>query len=416
MEFDHGDCLTVSMWTPSLDGTHYILIDLHVGAEENPTHAPMLLGTGTPKRLKSPGPDRTVELRETHIVLSTGSGSKRAVFFFEWAVRPILKKLYGEAEVAKMKVHTTESETSILELTNDVFFPRANTGKPLRIVLFSGDGGIVDLVNGLSSKPRSDAYIAPQVVLLPLGTANALYHSINVATEENKWGVHTLGSTTAKPLPIFTATFSPGARLLVDQARSSQALPKDEHGNGVLHGAVVCSWAVHASIVADTDTPEYRSHGVDRFKMAATEALHPSDGSPPHTYRGRISYLQDGTWHEIEEKEHAYVLATMVSNLERPFCVSPRSSPLDGSMHLVHLGPMDGDEVMRIMGLAYQGGKHVEEEGVRYESIDGLRIEVLEGEERWRRVCVDGKIVRVEEGGWVEVRKEKSSVLDIVVA
>jgi diacylglycerol kinase family enzyme len=146
--------------------------------------------------------------------------------------------------------------------------------------------------------------------------------------------------------------------------------------------------------------------------------LYPEDGSPPHSYHGKLSVLKGGQWKEIPEEEHIYVLSTLVSNLEAPFCISPHSKPLDGSMHLVHFGPRSGDEVMRIMGLAYQGGKHVEEEDVRYEAIDGLRIEFrgLESDGRWRRICVDGKIVRVERDGWVEVKKSRErGMLDVVV-
>jgi hypothetical protein len=52
---------------------------------------------------------------------------------------------------------------------------------------------------------------------------------------------------------------------------------------------------------------------------------------------------------------------------------------------------------------------------VRYEDIEGLKVELLEDEGRWRRVCVDGKIVRVEQGGWFDVRKHVGKgVLDIV--
>jgi hypothetical protein len=180
---------------------------------------------------------------------------------------------------------------------------------------------------------------------------------------------------------------------------------------------------MHASLVGDSDTAEYRKHGVERFKMAAKEALYPADGSPPHPYKGKISILKEGAqWTTIPEEEHMYVLATMVSHLEQPFCISPASKPLDGTMHLVHFGPRSGDEVMGIMGKAYQGGLHVQEADVRYESIDGLRIE-FEGREhhgRWRRICVDGKIVRVEKDGWVEVKRVSESnggmrVLDVVV-
>jgi diacylglycerol kinase family enzyme len=390
---------------------------------KDPTKPPFLINVSKQPLVPQP-PEDSPEQRETHIILSVGSGDRSAEDFFSNVVRPILEGIYEAEMVQGMKIHTTESATSILELTDQVVFPSANEGRPIRIILLSGDGGVVDLVNGLSSKtPDPQTYIPPQVVLLPLGTANALYHSINTGGN-NTWGLPALASSTAKPLPTFTATFSRGARLLTDEARKEEELPKDGQGNGVLHGAVVASWGMHASLVGDSDTTEYRKHGVERFKMAAKEALYPADGSQPHPYRGKISILQEGgQWTTLPEEEHIYVLASMVSHLEQPFCISPASKPLDGSMHLVHFGPRSGDEVMGIMGKAYQGGLHVQEEDVRYESIDGLRIE-FEGREkdgRWRRICVDGKIVRVESDGWVEVKKvnkgkDGARVLDIVLS
>ncbi|KAL1799887.1 hypothetical protein ACET3X_000229 [Alternaria dauci] len=387
------------------------------------TKPPFLLNVSKQPLVPQP-PEDSTQQRETHIVLSVGSGDRSAEVFFSNVVRPILEGIYDVDVVNRMSIHTTESATSILQLTDRVFFPAANQSRPIRIILLSGDGGIVDLVNGLSSKtPNPQAYVPPEVVLLPLGTANALYHSIN-AGGKNTWGLPALGAWKTKPLPTFTATFSPGARLLADEARKEEELPKDEQGNGILHGAVVASWGMHASLVGDSDTAEYRKHGVERFKMAAKEALYPADGSPPHPYKGKISILQDGAdWVALPEQEHMYVLATMVSHLEQPFCISPASKPLDGSMHLVHFGPRSGDEVVGIMGKAYQGGLHVQEEDLRYQSIDGLRIE-FEGKEqdgRWRRICIDGKIVRVEADGWVEVKRVRhgkggARVLDVVMA
>ncbi|EOA82425.1 hypothetical protein ACJQWK_04935 [Exserohilum turcicum] len=351
--------------------------------------------------------------RETHVVISVGSGARQADSFFQNVVKPILVALHGETK--GLTIHTTTSATSISEYTSTIFFPAANNGTPLRIILLSGDGGIVDLVNGLVSHAQSNAYIAPQVVLMPLGTANALYHSVN-AGKPPTWGIDGLACTTSKPLPLFTATFSPGARLLVDEARAEEALPRDQNGNAVLHGAVVASWGMHASLVGDSDTAHYRQFGVERFQMAAKEALYPADGAAPHAYKASVGLLQNGQWTRLPSNEHMYVLATLVSNLEQPFCISPDSKPLDGSMHLVHFGPTSGDNVMRIMGLAYQGGAHVHDKDVRYEDIDGLRIQfqALEQDARWRRICIDGKIVRVEADGWVEVTKDYRHVLNVV--
>ncbi|KAJ4982808.1 diacylglycerol kinase catalytic domain-containing protein [Stagonosporopsis vannaccii] len=382
--------------------------------DKDPTKHPRL--AKITKSSTETGENVTTETRETHVILSVGSGHQTATIFYDECVGPLLAAVYPQDHQA-FHVHTTTSASSVLDLANSTFFPKANTGTALRVIVLSGDGGVIDLVNGLSSHTTSPAYTAPQVVLLPLGTANALYHSIN-AGKSNTWGLNALSSLQSQPLPIFTTSFSSGARLLVDEARSEEELSVDPlSGRPTLHGAVVCSWGMHASLVADSDTAEYRKFGVERFKMAAKEALYPAEGSP-HVYKAKVSVFKGDEWTALEEEEHLYTLATMVSNLEQPFCISPHSKPLDGSMHLVHFGPTSGDEAMRLMTLAYQGGKHVEEAAIRYEAIDGLRIE-FEGREeegRWRRICVDGKIVRVEKDGWVELRKDTRRVLDVVVA
>lgn len=408
-----------SITFPNPDGT--FTVTLHLKQHDNPACPPTLVKT---ERLKTKGgsvssvqPADSIDKHELHVIVSTGSGHNQADAFFKNVVSPVLTELYGSEKASEAQIHTTESETSILELAHSALLPKAQDGKRIRIILASGDGGIVDLVNGLLAESIAPSYKAPQVVLLPLGTANALYHSMN-AGGENTWGLDSLSSPTARPLPVFTATFSPGARLLVDEARKEEELPKDANATPVLHGAVVCSWGMHASLVADSDTTAYRKFGIDRFKMAATEALYPTDGSLPHSYQASISVLKDGKWALLPEEEHLYVLATLVSHLEKPFCISPASKPLDGSLRLVQFGPTTGDDAMRIMGLAYQGGKHVEDEKVRYEEIDGLRIDFKGKEEdaRWRRICIDGKIVAVEKDGWMVLRKEERRILDVVVA
>jgi diacylglycerol kinase family enzyme len=404
----------VTITLPGPDGTFDAAVTLQVSQD-----------AATPPRLlkvEKRSTDSTslpvlVQDQETHIILSTGSGHRKADDFFNQCVHPLLTTLYPKTH-HDFHVHTTQSADSVLELATNVFFPKANQGTRLRIIVLSGDGGVVDLVNGLSSHPMSAAYVAPQVVLLPLGTANALYHSINMGKDKN-WGLAALASSQSRPLPTFTASFSPGARLLVDEARSEEELAIDvTSGHPTLHGAVVCSWGMHASLVADSDTAEYRKFGVERFKMAAKEALYPADGSLPHAYKAQVSLLQSGEWQVLGSKEHLYVLVPMVSHLEETFCISPGTKPLDGSMHVVYFGPTNGDEAMRLMGLAYQGGKHVGEDAIQYETIDGLRVDFQDlepgHEGRWRRICVDGKIVRVESDGWVEVRKEARRVMEVV--
>ncbi|EON67819.1 hypothetical protein W97_07074 [Coniosporium apollinis CBS 100218] len=353
-----------------------------------------------------------------HVIVSTLSGTGLAKGFFQDVVRHVLGHI-GFREGKDYLVHHTRSSTTVTEIATSVFLPRANDGVPQHIILLSGDGGVLDTINALLSRPQSPAYVAPVVALLPMGTGNALAHSLGIS-RDHTLGLATFARGTPKPLPLFRAAFSPGARLLVDESRREERL-HSEDGTPVLYGAVVCSWGFHAGLVADSDTVEYRKYGAERFQMAAKAALFPEDGSPPHRYRAKVSVLRksaDGgeKWEVLEREEHMYVLTTLVSSLEKGFTVSPDSKPLDGRLRLVHFGPMGGEEVMRVMGLAYQGGGHVKEEAVGYEDIEGMRID-FEGREddpRWRRICVDGKIIRVEKDGWVEVRKDPRHVLDIL--
>ncbi|KAF2660429.1 hypothetical protein K491DRAFT_688190 [Lophiostoma macrostomum CBS 122681] len=396
---------------PDTDGKSSLIIHVQHHPENGTAPPEVKFSKGAIQDYSRPD---TAHVDETHVLISTGSGTTLAKQFFDQAVSPVLQAL-SPASYPDFHIYHTQSATSIEELTSAVLFPKADSGSSLRIILLSGDGGIIDLVNGLLSTSPSSSYKPPKVDLLPLGTANALYHSIN-GGKDDTWGLSALATERYRPLPIFAAKFSADARLLVDEALSTEELSKDaKSGEPTLHGAVVCSWGMHASLVADSDTSEYRKFGIDRFKLAAKEALFPADGSLPHPYKAKVSILKGDEWKQLDAQEHMYVLASMVSNLEKTFTISPASKPLDGSLHLVQFGPTNGEEAMRIMGLAYQGGKHVDDGAVLYESIDGLKIQ-FEGKEkdaRWRRICIDGKIVRLEENGWVEVRKEQRRVLDV---
>jgi len=352
-----------------------------------------------------------------HVVVSTASGTGLARSVWEQLVKPLFDCV-NFSEGHDFALHLSTSETTVMELVRDVFLPRANEGTAQAILLLSGDGGMVDMVNAILARPQSEQYRKPVVALLPLGTGNALAHSAGL-TNDNTMGLHAWLQGSAKELPLFRASFSPGARLLVNEGREERDLHV-VNGTPVAHGAVVASWGLHATLVADSDTTEYRRFGAERFKMAGEEALFPSNGSSPHAYKGKVSVLQlttDGPeqWQAIDRSEHGYVLATLVSHLEKGFAISPESKPLDGKLHLVHFGPASGKEAMGVMMAAYDGGRHIGNERVRYQQIDGFRVEFQEEDAWWRRVCIDGKIVRVEKGGWMEVRGGVKGVVDLVV-
>jgi diacylglycerol kinase family enzyme len=364
-----------------------------------------------PGHLRLKGKDGKVGL---YVVISTMSGTQQATSLYEKAVKPLLEEL----GVKGYEVHKTESEHTIEQLTKSTIIPRAKEGWEQTVVLLSGDGGPVDLINAMLSEELKAETVKPTVALLPMGTGNALAHSSGL-TKDDTFGLRSLCRGTAEGVPCFRVTMSKGAKFVVDEGRERKDVT-GAGGKAEIYGAVVFSWGLHASLVAASDTAEYRKHGVERFKMAAQELLAPKDGSESHRYHGRISVRRGGSggfrdFETMERKEHMYILATMVSNLEEHFCISPASKPLDGQMRLVSFGVMDAGQVMKILGSAYEGGKHVEDEAVRYEAIEGLRIDFEEEEEKWRQVCVDGKIIAVEKGGWVEVRKDNRQVVSLVV-
>ncbi|KAL6718262.1 hypothetical protein ACLMJK_004350 [Lecanora helva] len=358
-----------------------------------------------------------------YVIISTLSGTGAAQNYFDTVIKPTFSAI-GIQEFAYY-VHTTSSEKSILELASAVLLPRANEGIPQTVVLLSGDGGIVDIVNTFMSAGRSEQYVKPAIGLIAMGTGNAFANSVGLNRDATR-GLRHFFRGQRYSIPTFTATFSPGSEFLVDEGRKLQPLASSDDGKrSEIYGSVVCSWALHASLVADSDTTELRKYGSQRFQMAAKELLMPSDGSAPHAYKGRVTFIKksehgEKTQEVLDRKEHIYILATLVSNLEEKFLISPDSRPLDRQMRLLHIKPIASADVMRILGLAFQGGKHVEDKVVGYDVVEGIRIDFEEEEAKWRRVCVDGKIVRVGEGGWVDVRmneraKDQCDVLDIIV-
>lgn len=288
-----------------------------------------------------------------HVVISTRSGTGLGEVFFKDVVHPCLAALgLGNA----YETHRTKSERTVTKLAESIFLPRAKSGVLQTIIVLAGDGAVVDLVNVFQSGHLKDeaSFVKPAIALIPMGTGNALANSAGINRDATH-GLRHLLRGSPREIPTFKAIFSPGSELLVDEARKVELLANDGEGeNGVIYGAVVCSWGLHASLVGDSDTTEYRKHGSDRFTMAARELLSPSDGSASHAYKGKVTLILDSENERradaLPGQQHMYILATMVSNLEQNLTISPHSRPLDGQMRLLYFGPMPEERVMSIMG------------------------------------------------------------------
>lgn len=371
------------------------------------------LCTGIPHHLD---PERGVEI---HIILSRGSGMGLAHDNFRNLVQPFLSFL----KVTGYKVHETRSAQSITELARSDFLYRARTGGPQTIILLSGDGGLVDIVDVFynADDAKDGLRTPPNIALIPSGTGNAMANSIGLLDQPIN-GLTALLRGKGTPIPVFRATFSPGSQYIT--AEGNTKTPISQHGhqdNPTIYGAVVASWGMHAALVADSDTTEYRKFGSDRFKMAAKELLFPSTGEETHKYRGIITLtLRDPkngeprTTEVVQGDEHAYILATFVPKLEKGFVISPDSKALDGRLRIVHFSPMPPNEAVELMSLAYQNGKHAHHRDVTYTEVEGFEIKFREELEKWRRVCIDGKIIVVPRDGWMDVQRERRHLLELI--
>ncbi|KAF8427740.1 hypothetical protein EV426DRAFT_588183 [Tirmania nivea] len=374
---------------------------------------------------------------ELTVIVSTGgdgNGKSKAELLYGNLVKPVLKEIglfegsAGEVESssARYNVIYTTSQYSIEEFIKK--FHVAHSQRPNQtLLLLSGDTSLFEVLNCLPN-PLPPSLPKLHLSLLPTGTGNALCSSLYL--QYHPLSSLLLGSP--QNLPLFHTQFSPNS-LLVSQSGKH---PIPDRG---LYGAVVLSWAFHASLVADSDAPSYREKypGTQRFQIAARENLTPL----PHLYNGRIFVQRhpNGAWEDLqkelseEDRGYWYFLATLVSRLEATFLINPLGEPLDGKLRVVHFAKlpaparaameahtMGAKSIIQAMEAVYDQGKHVELPGVGYErdGVEGVRVQVDEedyvpegegaaerGRERWRRICIDGAIVELQKGGWVEVRR-----------
>ncbi|KAI1849317.1 hypothetical protein JX266_004812 [Neoarthrinium moseri] len=397
------------------------------------------------------------DTRKVHVVVSTGSGTALAQSFYQSALRPVLEKFglaaantssdgpsvsHAASDAGTYALTITQDAQSIRRFARDLSMSTKGlhgSGMQHTVVLLSGDGGIVELLNGkapIDEVGMSDTS-RPLIIMLPLGTGNALFHSLHkplYATAGSAepsplvLGLRTLLKGQTAPLPSFRVDFSAGSRTItyVDPAKdhssgSEQGIQEQSNAATHLYGAIVASYGFHSQLVWESDTPEYRKHGAQRFQMVAAELLKES-----HAYNATVELGSTGesTSKKLDRGQHAYILATMVSNLEKTFTISPASIPLDGKLRLIHFGAVGGQKTMDIMMQAYNNGNHVgmewtaddgRPERVGYDEVKQVKVTTDEADARWRKVCIDGTIVEIPKGGSMTIATEEHPHLQVLV-
>lgn len=373
----------------------------------------------------SPGTDSSVD-----VLISSKSGTGQSQKFYDAVLQPLLGALGLGDEAASAgasssdgakayQVTVTKDADSVKEFSRERWGRDGHSvkkaGGSATVILLSGDGGIVDLLNG-STRPTEPGPL-PTIAIIPLGTGNALFHSLHKphyaasggpAASHLVLALQALLEGNASPLPTFEALFPPGSHLVEEKKEPAGATPAPV---SQLTGAIVASYGFHSQLVWESDTPAYRKHGDKRFGMVAQELLkegHAYDASVETSSSSSSSALSTTT-------RFNYILATMVSNLEKTFTISPESRPLDGELRLIHFGDVGGQKTMEIMMAAYNNGSHVGIEGVGYEAVEFVKVTTHEEDSRWRKVCIDGTIVEIPQGGSMTVKKSPEPRLQVLV-
>ncbi|CAH6722016.1 hypothetical protein CLIB1444_07S07602 [[Candida] jaroonii] len=314
--------------------------------------------------------------KKTIVIDSSNSGTgrlKRDIY------NPILKVLLEKYNV-QHDYHYTESADSISQIARNL--PSGN----LLVLIISGDTSVNEFLNSLSGEGGELT-----IVNIPFGTGNSL--ALSLEDNELTAIAKLFTSTPVHEFNLYDISLPPNCWELKQSARVKQMPTSYKF-------IVVFSWGFHASLVADSDTPELRKFGLERFKMAAMKNL-----QSPHQYPGSTF---------IDKEEYGgpynYWLITPSRKFEPTFEISPDGSIFDDSLFLISFGV--SVDTMSVMQQVYDKGNHIKNPDVIYNKVQNqeiiLKFENLPSDVR--RFCIDGLIIEVPPSGEIKLKSTGNTI------
>lgn len=300
-----------------------------------------------------------IHKKKVYIVDSVKAGSGHSVY--DDALKPVLQFLGVKHE----HIPTTSGD-SIAQFAESL----GDSADSL-VVFVSGDTSVNEFVNGLSS---GTGHIS--ILVIPAGTGNSL--ALSVGLDDQVKALRKLCTFTTndvRTLNVYSAKFPMSFKL------SPNGTKKEVTEMLFL---VVASWCFHAALVADSDTEELRSYGIERFRMAAESNL-----AKPQDYHG--SYTVNGKKHN---GPFAYFVVTPSKRFEPTFEILPKGNIFDPSLYVVSF-PFEKSDgyIMDIMTQVYNSGSHVNDPRVTYTRVEPQETIALETHDEKTRFCIDGAIV-----------------------
>ncbi|KAF7984078.1 hypothetical protein HWV62_17640 [Athelia sp. TMB] len=327
-------------------------------------------------------------------------------------------------------------------------------GGDATVILLSGDGTLNEIINAIcAAEPKGARLGAPasalRFVLVPCGTANALYSSLfpppkdNVLEMDLPYKLQSLNGflADAKTIPLTLAISE-----ISSPPSAVRTRPK------IAVSAVVTSTALHAVLLHDSEALRLQIPTMERFKIAAQNNITKWYNSAVKLFpvpSVGVVQIYDPTKKEFVEHEDShlddpivdvegpfgYFLSTVnVDRLEPVFRIAPLQKaipPVAASVDIVMVRPlrdpslsMDSEETRKafvekatkILQGAYKDGSHVDmrytEKGeivmdgdgpavVEYIRCGGWEWNPDDTDEPAHLLCADGAIFRIESGGRV---------------
>ncbi|TIA88877.1 hypothetical protein E3P81_03291 [Wallemia ichthyophaga] len=295
-----------------------------------------------------------------------------------------------------------------------------------------GDSTTHELLSGLSSASAGAlTEVTIKLIIVPLGTANALYHSLHSHSHLNRHTVayrllalhaHVQNSENYRQLRI--------SEVVVDQQTSRLA-------------HVVVSTAVHAALLHRSEELRSADTSVERFKTAFMDVR--TRWTEGTVHFERASRYQNGSFtpqmHPFSlEGPFTYLLATHIDRLEDGFVVAPKRNHFAADNDILRvvvvrpardsrvrdlLDNREHDKARQIashvltdvMYAAYDNGRHVDmhydndEHVVEYFAVQGMvSFEGRNQRNQPKHVCVDGGLLEMNEGFTISRSSLSSSV------
>lgn len=352
---------------------------------------------------------------------SAGGSARILVLYNPVCGHGLARTLFNDTVIPLLRQHGQEP-AKIVETTHVghagevlIHFLKEADG-PVEVVLGSGDGTLHEIVCALDQHAPSAQGRELNFVLVPCGTANALYASLfpQIATdiESDQAKLMSLRVSLGVSSSASTRSLTLARTTLTSLANDSNARPSTSIS------VVVASTSLHASILHDSEALRATHPGIERFKIAAQQnitrwydarvkLLPASANTPVQIYdsalREFVPYVTPDSASNSDAVQlngpFAYFLSTVnVDRLEPAFLITPlhatlppAARPHPATLDIVILRPLrdqtleaasDTDKeafaarCMSVLGGAYRDGAHV---NMRFSSADGSVVEGGEG-------------------------------------